>query len=136
MQVSHLKHFSLHTQKKHEHSTCFRSIRIFNTFDRKMTNANEGCSCLWAGRSHVLFLWHVVSVFAIIAYHIVLDRVRSFLAQGEEATNNVLDFDNEDTESLRKRDVKFIENMNWAMIYVFPMLTLSFYIIYFCMKLL
>ena len=84
----------------------------------------------------VWFLWHVVSVFAIIAYHIVLDRVRSFLEQRSEVMSNVLGFDSKDTESLRKRDVKFIVNINKAMIYVFPILTGSFYLIYFCMKLL
>ena len=82
----------------------------------------------------IWFLWHVGSVFGIIIYHIVLDRIRSFLEDRTEPGNDVSRFEKDDGESLRKQGIKLIKNINKAMIYVFPILTGSFYIVYFCLK--
>ena len=82
----------------------------------------------------IWFLWHVGSVFGIIIYHIVLDRIRSILEERTEPGNDVTPFEKDDGESLRKQGIKLIKNINKAMIYVFPILTGSFYIVYFCLK--
>ena len=84
----------------------------------------------------IWFLWHVVSVFAIIVYHIVLERMRSYLEKATEAENQVLHFKEDDTAYCKILGVKSINNINKAMIYVFPILTVSFYVVYFCVKLL
>ena len=84
----------------------------------------------------IWFLWHVVSVFAIIVYHILLERMRIYLETATEAENQVLNFRDDDAASLKVRGVKLIENVNKVMIYVFPILTGSFYVVYFCLKLL
>ena len=84
----------------------------------------------------IWFLWHVVSVFAIIVYHIILERRRRYLETATEAENQVLHFRDDDAASLKIRGVKLIENVNKVMIYVFPILTGSFYVVYFCLKLL
>ena len=84
----------------------------------------------------IWFLWHVVSVFAIILYHIVLERMRSYLETATEAGNQVLHFKDDDSASFKLRGVKLINNINKAMIYLFPILTILFYMVYFCVKLL
>ena len=84
----------------------------------------------------IWFLWHVVSVFAIIVYHIILERMRSYLETATKAENQVLHFRDDDAASMEIRGVKLIDNVNKVMIYVFPILTGSFYVVYFCLKLL
>ena len=83
----------------------------------------------------IWFLWHVVSVFAIIIYHIVIERLRSFWEGKTESANNVSCLGKDEVESVRKQDVTIIKNINRAMIFLFPILTALFYVIYFCLKL-
>ena len=84
----------------------------------------------------IWFLWHVVLVFVIIVYHITLDRIRNHLETLNRDEDEVLDITEDGIFSLDKRNIKKIRNINKALIILFPTINVSFYIVYFCLKLL
>ena len=85
----------------------------------------------------IWFLWHVVSVFTIIVYHIILSRIRANLEMllALEKTDQVSVFGKDEEEALRKTDLGLIKKVNKAMLIVFPTLTATFYFAYFYLKL-
>ena len=77
----------------------------------------------------VWFLWHVGSIFAMIIYHVILDRAR----QHFEQTNNkyVLPYKTTDFMALmKKHSTKKITKINNRFIIVFPILNSLFYGMY------
>ena len=82
------------------------------------------------------FLWHVVTVFLMIVYHIVLDRIRKKLENARGVQVLVVDFENDEENSEEKLNERSIEKINKALIVLFPTLNGLFYILYFSLKLL
>ena len=78
------------------------------------------------------FMWHVISVFLMIAYHIVLDRLRSYFNTHSIDDNQVIPFKKleEDVLSLKKDGWKIIHRINDCLIIVFPGVNGIFYGIY------
>ena len=79
------------------------------------------------------FLWHILNTFAIIAYHIVLDRMRKELRQSDVIDTKVFYLrrvkDNDDAIEV-PRSSKIIR-MNYLAILIFPLLNGIFYAVYF-----
>lgn len=71
------------------------------------------------------FLWHVVSLFVILIYHIVLDRVRKHLEKNK-SSNKVFSF-----SSLDDKQCTTFTRLNNILISSFPVLNCMFYGIYF-----
>ena len=83
----------------------------------------------------IWFLWHVLTVFVIIVYHIVLDRIRKNLEQQTQKKDEVVEFDEDEKNSLDAFNAKTIKNINSTLIIVFPTVNGLFYIVYFYLKL-
>ena len=83
------------------------------------------------------FMWHVISVFFIIAYHIVLDRIREYFDRNEINQNQVIPFKklDDDAGSLNKDSRQKIHRINDCLIIVFPAVNGIFYAIYFVLTL-
>ena len=79
----------------------------------------------------VWFLWHMVSIFAIIVFHIILDRIRIHIL-----TDQVVSLTKECDDSWSHNDkrMKPIHKMNTAAAVIFPTLSALFYGIYFYIK--
>ena len=78
----------------------------------------------------IWFAWHVASIFAMITYHIILDRVRKYFEKhnGDE----VLPFKTKDYLGLMKRNGRNkITRINNSIIMIFPILNSLFYAVYF-----
>ena len=71
------------------------------------------------------FLWHVVSLFAILIYHIVIDRVCNHL-EAKTTKSEVVSF-----SSLVEEKYITFRRLNILVISSFPILNFIFYIIYF-----
>ena len=78
----------------------------------------------------IWFLWHVVCVFLIIVCHIVINRIRKRL---ESQQNEIKDYFEDDTLNIFK--TKKVQNINKALLILFPLLNASFYVVYFSFKL-
>ena len=78
-------------------------------------------------------MWHVVSVFLMIAYHIVLDRLRSHFNTHNIDGDQVMPFKKleDDVVSLKKDGWKIINKINDSLIIIFPAINGIFYGIYF-----
>ena len=83
----------------------------------------------------IWFLWHVLAVFVIIVYHIVLDRIRKNLEKQTSKKDEIVEFDEDEKTSLDAFDAKTIKNINITLIIVFPTVNGLFYIVYFYLKL-
>ena len=83
----------------------------------------------------IWFLWHVLAVFVIIVYHIVLDRIRKNLEKQTPKKDEVVEFDEDEQTSLDAFNAKTIKNINSTLINVFPTVNGLFYIVYFYLKL-
>ena len=98
----------------------------------------------------IWFLWHVLSVFVIIVYHIVLDRIRYSLEKQTKKEDEVVEFeehekkDNEDAISEHQEDgentldttkLTMIKTINKTLLVLFPSINGIFYIVYFYLKL-
>ena len=79
----------------------------------------------------VWFLWHMVSIFAIIAFHIVLDRIRKHIAT-DQVVSLTKEYDN--LGSHNDEIMKPIHKINTAATFIFPTLSALFYGIYFYIK--
>ena len=78
----------------------------------------------------IWFLWHVVCVFLIIVCHIVINRIRKRL---ESQQNEIKDYFEEDNLNIFK--TKKVQNINKALLILFPLLNASFYVVYFSFEL-
>ena len=83
----------------------------------------------------VWFLWHVISVFIIIVYHIILDRIRRHLENKGEHEDAVVALEKDDKKTLQSANNKMIKNINKPLIILFPTLNGIFYVVYLCLKL-
>ena len=83
------------------------------------------------------FMWHVISVFLMIAYHIVLDRLRSYFNKHSIDDDQVIPFKEleDDVISLKKDGWKIIHQINDSLIIIFPGVNGIFYGIYFYLTL-
>lgn len=80
------------------------------------------------------FIWHVGSIFAMITYHIILDRLRIYFEKTTE--DDVLPFKTTDYIALMKKNGgKKIIKINNSFIMLFPILNTLFYVIYFYLTL-
>ena len=80
------------------------------------------------------FLWHIFNIFAIIAYHIVLDRMRKHFRKLDE--DSVQHFETAyDGNGTEKEGTNKISKINHVVIMVFPFLNGIFYGIYFYLTL-
>ena len=75
------------------------------------------------------FLWHAISILAIIFYHIMLNRLRMFL--DSIANNEVTLFDDE----VKLHRMKALQQGNNIAVMMFPFLNVLFYAIYFHLSL-
>jgi len=76
------------------------------------------------------FVWHVVSIFAMIVYHIILDRIRTHYES--KADDKVVSFKiTDDIASLDKNGWKRVNRINDILSIVFPTINGVFYAIYF-----
>ena len=83
----------------------------------------------------VWFLYHVLSVFVIIVYHIVLDRIRRRLEIQNEHEDDVVALERDDEKISHTTNAKILQNINKALIILFPTLNVIFYLVYLCLKL-
>ena len=80
------------------------------------------------------FVSHVVSIFAMIVYHIILDRIRSHYES--QLVDKVVPFKStDDTASLDNHGWNRINRINGILIIVFPTINGVFYAIYFYLTL-
>ena len=81
----------------------------------------------------VWFVWHILIIFAIISYHIILDRMRKHFEKVDntEYIQQLQPTDN--TNSIDSDESNKINRINLVGIMVFPLLNGIFYGIYFCM---
>ena len=79
----------------------------------------------------VWFLWHVVTVFMIITYHIVLVRIRKMLENHDSTVGINASLDRVNVNGLDEENNNTIENINKALIFLFPVINIVFYIVYF-----
>ena len=84
----------------------------------------------------IWFLWHVLSVFVIIVYHIFLDRIRKNFENLIKNKDEVVKYEEDITSTLNNTKTILIKNINRALILLFPTINVIFYIIYFYLKLL
>ena len=83
----------------------------------------------------IWFLWHVLSSFIIIVYHIALDRIRKYLEVQNECEDDVVEYEADGRNSLDIRNNKMIKNINKTLIILFPTINGIFYTFYFYFKL-
>ena len=83
----------------------------------------------------VWFLWHVLTVFVIIVYHIALDRTRKHLESLAKNKDEVVEFEEDKDNSLDTSTTQMIRNINKILIVMFPVVNGIFYIVYFYLKL-
>ena len=83
----------------------------------------------------IWFLWHVLSVFIIIVYHIVLDRIRKNLDDQKRMEDDVDEHEVDNgNATIGSISIK-IEQINKGIIILFPSLNGIFYIVYFYLNL-
>ena len=82
----------------------------------------------------IWFLWHVLSIFIVIVYHIALDRIRQGLESRKEHCVPVQS-EPDDQNSSDAPNTKMIGNINKVLIVLFPTINIIFYIVYFYLKL-
>ena len=76
------------------------------------------------------FLWHVISIFVMISFHIALDRLRTYLAPSDE--DDVIPFKSmSDSGTLKVDGWKTVLRINNYSIFMFAVLNGIFYLIYF-----
>ena len=76
------------------------------------------------------FLWHVISIFVMIAFHIALDRLRTYLAPCDG--DDVIPFKSMSDSAILKVDGwKRVLRINNYFIFMFAVLNGTFYLIYF-----
>ena len=83
----------------------------------------------------IWFLWHVMFVFTIIVYHIVLDLIRKKLDSQNENDDKVVAYENDGDSDMDNVKTMTIKDINKALIVLFPLLNIIFYVIYFYLKL-
>ena len=83
----------------------------------------------------IWFLWHVLSVFTIIIYHIVLDRIRKNLEGKNENVDEVFEYQQDNKYALDAQISTKVKRINKALSIFFPTLNGIFYIVYFYLKL-
>ena len=77
------------------------------------------------------FFWHILNIFAVITYHIVIDRMRRYFEKlDEDAVSQPRALDDENSVNIRNATTK-INWINQIGIIVFPFLNGIFYGIYF-----
>ena len=79
----------------------------------------------------IWFLWHVLSVFIVIVYHIVLDRIRKNLEDPQKLENEVFEYEDHDENATDAAKTTKIRKINEALIVLFPILNGVFYMLYF-----
>ena len=84
----------------------------------------------------VWFLWHVISIFTIIVYHIALDRLRKMLESQDKKADEVFEYEEDFENALDTPHTRMINKINKCLIILFPTLNGIFYIVYFYLKLL
>ena len=82
----------------------------------------------------IWFLWHVLSVFTIIIYHIVLDRIRKNLESENENDDDVFEYQQDDKYALDAPISTKVKRINKVLSVLFPTLNVIFYIVYFYFK--
>ena len=82
----------------------------------------------------IWFLWHVLSVFTIIIYHIVLDRIRKNLEGKIENEDEVYEYQQDDKYALDAPISTKVKRINKVLSVLFPTLNVIFYIVYFYLK--
>ena len=83
----------------------------------------------------IWFLWHVLSVFLIIVYHIILDRIRKYLENRSQLEDDVVIYHEEGLSSILTKTNRKITTINKVLIVLFPALNGIFYALYFSLKL-
>ena len=85
----------------------------------------------------IWFIWHVISVFLMIAYHIVLNRLRSYFNTQSIDVDQVIPIKKMDEDLvLLKKDVwKIVHRINDCLMVIFPVVNGIFYGIYFYLTL-
>ena len=83
----------------------------------------------------IWFLWHVVSLLAIIVYHILLHRIRNHLLNKRRFKDDKNEQRNNAEGVLTNGNRKKIKHINNALIMLFPTLNAIFYVCYFYTKL-
>ena len=78
------------------------------------------------------FVWHILNIFAVITYHIAIDRMhRYFVKLDEDSTSKLFcALDDETSVNVRNATTK-INRINQISLIVFPFLNDIFYGIYF-----
>ena len=80
------------------------------------------------------FVWHILNIFAIIIYHIILDRMRNYLENVDD--DAVQQFQGTDNENAIANDgTNKRSRINHVVIMVFPLLNGIFYGLYFYLTL-
>ena len=83
----------------------------------------------------IWFSWHVLAVFLVIVCHIFLDRVRKYLKKRNAIQDVFVDYQTDGVDSTDENSDKIIKNINKALIILFATLNVSFYVVYFYLKL-
>ena len=83
----------------------------------------------------IWFLWHVISIFSTIVYHIALDRLRKKLENQNKNADEVFEYEEDGENALDTPNTRMINNINKCLIVLFPTLNGIFYIVYFYLKL-
>ena len=83
----------------------------------------------------IWFLWHVLSVFIVIVYHIVLDRIRKRFEDQMNVEEDVFEYETQDESSKNESSSIKIRKINKALIVLFPTVNCIFYSVYFYLKL-
>ena len=77
------------------------------------------------------FVWHILNIFAVITYHIAIDRMHRNLAKlDEDAITKLCALNDETSVNVRNATTK-INRINQISLIVFPFLNDIFYGIYF-----
>ena len=82
----------------------------------------------------IWFLWHVISIFSTIVYHIALDRLRKKLENQNKNADEVFEYEEDGENALDTPNTRMINNINKCLIVLFPTLNGIFYIVYFYLK--
>ena len=82
----------------------------------------------------IWFLWHVLSIFIVIVYHIALDRFRQLLESQKEHDGSV-ESEPDDRNRSDALNTKMIGNINKVVMVSFPIINSIFYVVYFYLKL-
>ena len=82
----------------------------------------------------IWFTWHILNIFAIITYHVILDRMREQFGKGNDDIVRQLHASNEKNVAEQDATNK-INRINQVVIIVFPFLNGIFYGIYFYLTL-